>query len=102
MLKVMSLMTRRADMSFAEFKNWAQNQHPSYAKKLPGLRGYRMNVAREESPDSPYDAISEMWFDGAEARAQAMADPEGKAAGGDAAAHCASRYHFLVEEKVFI
>jgi len=102
MLKVMSLMTRRADMSFAEFKNWAQNQHPSYAKKLPGLRGYRMNVAREESPDSPYDAISEMWFDGAEARAQAMAAPEGKAAGGDAAAHCASRYHFLVEEKVFI
>jgi uncharacterized protein (TIGR02118 family) len=102
MFKVMSLMKRRADMSFAEFKDWVQNEHPSYAKKLPGLRGYRMNVAREDNPDSPYDAVSEMWFDSAEARLAAMATEEGKAAGGDAAAHCASRYHFLVEEEVFI
>jgi len=102
MLKVMSLMKRRTDMSFAEFRNWAINEHPSYAKKLPGLRGYRMNVSREENSDSPYDPISEMWFDSPEARAQAVATAEGKAAGGDAAAHCASRYHFFVEEKVFI
>jgi len=102
MLKVMSLMKRRTDLSFADFKTWAQDKHPAFAKKLPGLRGYRMNVAREENPDSPYDAISEMWFDSAEARAAAMATEEGKAAGGDAAAHCASRFHFLVEEKVFI
>jgi len=27
---------------------------------------------------------------------------EGKAAGGDATAHCASRFHFLAEEKVVI
>ena len=98
MLKVMSLMKRRTDMSFAEFRNWAINEHPSYAKKLPGLRGYRMNVAKEESPDNPYDAVSEMWFDSAEARLAAMATD----AGGDAASHCASRFHFLVEEKVFV
>jgi uncharacterized protein (TIGR02118 family) len=102
MLKVMSLMKRRADMSFDQFRNWAQNEHPTHAKKLPGLRGYRMNVGREENPDAPYDAISEMWFDSAEARLAAMASAEGKSAGGDAAAHCASRFHFLVEEKVFI
>jgi len=102
MLKVMSLMKRKAEMSFEEFKDWAQNKHPAFARKLPGLRGYRMNVPREENADSPYDAISEMWFDSAEARLQAMATEEGKAAGGDAAAHCASRFHFLVEEKVFI
>jgi uncharacterized protein (TIGR02118 family) len=102
MLKVMSLMKRRADMTIAEFKNWAQNEHPALAKQLPGLRGYRMNVGREENPESPFDAISEMWFDNADARAQAMATEAGKAAGGDAAAHCANRYHFLVEEKVFI
>ena len=102
MFKVMSLMKRRADMSFAEFKNWAQNEHPAFAKKLPGLRGYRMNVGREDNSDSPYDAISEMWFDNADARAQALASDAGKAAGGDAGAHCASRFHFLVEEKVFI
>ena len=102
MFKVMSLMKRRADMSLADFRQWAHIEHPKLAKKLPGLRGYRMNVAREENPENPYDAVSEMWFDSAEARLAAMATDEGKAAGGDAASHCASRFHFLVEEKVFV
>ena len=102
MFKVMSLMKRRADMSLADFRQWAHVEHPKLAKKLPGLRGYRMNVAREENPDNPYDAVSEMWFDSAEARLAAIATDEGKAAGGDAASHCASRFHFLVEEKVFV
>jgi len=102
MLKVMSLMKRRPDLSFDEFRRWAQSEHPVLAQKLPGLRGYRMNVAKEENPDNPYDAVSEMWFDSAEARLAAMATDAGKAAGGDAASHCASRFHFLVEEKVFV
>jgi len=102
MFKVMSLMKCCADMSLADFRHWAHIEHPKLAKKLPGLRGYRMNVAREENPDNPYDAVSEMWFDSAEARLAAMATDEGKAAGGDAASHCASRFHFLVEEKVFV
>ena len=72
MLKVLSLMKRKEGMSFAEFRNWAQNEHPLLAQKLPGMRGYRMNVPRDENPDSPYDAISEMWFDSAEARAAAI------------------------------
>jgi uncharacterized protein (TIGR02118 family) len=102
MLKVMSMMKRRTDLSFDQFRHWAQNEHPLLAQKLPGLRGYRMNVAKEESPDNPYDAVSEMWFDSAEARLAAMATDAGKAAGGDAASHCASRFHFLVDEKVFV
>ena len=102
MLKVLSLMKRKEGMSHAEFKNWALNLHPPFAVKLPGLKGYRMNVLLAETPDSPYDAISEMWFESAEARAAAMATDAGKAAGGDAAAHCASRFHFVAEEKVVI
>jgi uncharacterized protein (TIGR02118 family) len=102
MLKVMSLMKRRPDLSFDQFRHWAHIEHPVLAQKLPGLRGYRMNVAKEENPDNPYDAVSEMWFDSAEARQAAMATDVGKAAGGDAASHCASRFHFLVEEKVFV
>ena len=70
--------------------------------KLPGLRGYRVNVPEKESPDAPYDSINEMWFDNADARTAAMATDAGKAAGADAAAHCASRFHFLVEEKILI
>ena len=39
MFKVMSLMKRRSDLSFADFRNWAEAKHPLLAQKLPGLRG---------------------------------------------------------------
>ena len=102
MLKVMSLMKRREDMSLEDFRNWATIEHPPLAKELPGLRGYRMNVAVQENPDAPYDAVSEMWFDDDAARAAAFATDAGKAAGGDAAGHCSSRFHLLTEEAIFI
>jgi len=71
-------------------------------KKLPGIRQYRMSVVREDNADVPYDVVSEFWFDSEEARVAAFATPEGKAAGGDAAAHCSSRVHLLTEEKILI
>ena len=102
MLKVMSLLKRKEGMSFEEFRDWAKNDHPKLAMKIPGMRGYRMNVPLQDSPDLPYDAISEMWWDSDEARLAGFGTEEGKAAGGDAAAHCVSRFHYMVEEKVFI
>ena len=102
MLKVLSLMKRKEGMSFDEFRNWAKNEHPKLAEKIPGMRGYRMNVPLKESPDLPYDAISEMWWDSDEARLKGVGTAEGKAAGADATAHCAIRFHFMAEEKVFI
>ena len=102
MLKVLSLMKRKEGMSYDEFRNWALNEHPKLATKIPGMRGYRMNVPVKENPDSPYDAISEMWWDSDEARLAGFGTDEGKAAGADAAAHAASRFHFFAEEKVFI
>ena len=102
MLKVLSLMKRKEGMGFDEFRNWARNEHPKLAEKIPGMRGYRMNVPLKETPDLPYDAISEMWWDSDEARLKGFGTEEGKAAGADASAHCASRFHFMAEEKVFI
>ena len=102
MLKVLSLMKRKEGMSYDEFRNWALNEHPKLATKIPGMRGYRMNVPVKENPDSPCDAISEMWWDSDEARLAGFGTDEGKAAGADAAAHAASRFHFFAEEKVFI
>ena len=102
MLKVLSLMKRKEGMSFDEFRNWAKDEHPKLAQRIPGMRGYRMNVPLKESPELPYDAISEMWWDSDEARLKGFGTDEGKAAGADAASHCASRFHFMAEEKVFI
>ncbi len=102
MLKVISLLKRKEGMSLEEFRRWALEEHPPRGKKLPGIRHYRMSVVLEDSPDLPYHAVSEFWFDDNDARATAFATPEGKAAAEDAAAHCSSRVHLLAEEKVII
>jgi uncharacterized protein (TIGR02118 family) len=102
MLKVISLLKRKEDMSFEEFRKWALEDHPPLGKKLPGIRKYRMSVLLEDNPELPCDAVSEFWFDDDAARQAAFATEAGKAAGADAAAHCSSRTHLLTEEKVII
>lgn len=102
MLKVISLLKKKPEMSFAEFRRWALEDHPELGKKLPGIRHYRMSVLLEENPDLPYDAVSEFWFDDNEARVAAFATPQGKAAAEDAAGHCSSRVHLLTEERVIL
>ena len=101
MLKNFSLMKRKDGMAFEEFRRWALIEHVVLGEKIPGMRQYRMNVALDENSSGP-DAISEMWFDDMDARNKAFATDEGKAAGADAAAHCSSRQHVFVEEKVVI
>lgn len=102
MLKVISLLKRKEDMSFEEFRRWAFDEHPKLGKKLPGICHYRMNVLLVENPELPYDAVSEFWFDDNAARLAAFATEEGKAAGADAAAHCSARVHLLTEEHILI
>lgn len=101
MLKNFSVMKRKEGMTFEEFRAWALDEHPELAKKIPGMRHYRMNVVLTDNPATP-DALSEMWFDDMDARNAAFATDEGKAAGADAAAHCGSRLHVFVEEKIVI
>jgi len=101
MLKIFSLLKRKEDMTFDEFRKWALEEHVELGKKIPGMRHYRMNVVLEENPMTP-DAIAEMWFDNMEARNAGFATDAGKAAGADAAAHCSSRTHVFVEEKIVI
>ena len=98
MLKVISLMKRREDLSLDEFRRWAMEEHVELGKKLPGLRQYHMSVAVEDDPDAPYDAVSELWFDDHESFATAFATEEGKAAGADAAAHASSRSRLMTTE----
>jgi uncharacterized protein (TIGR02118 family) len=102
MLKVISLLKRKEDISFADFRRWALEEHPPLGQKLPGLRHYRMSVLQEENPEAPYDAVSEFWFDDNEARLAAFGTEEGSAAAADAIAHCSSRVHLLTQEKVII
>ena len=102
MLKVISLLKRKEDLSFEAFRKWDLEEHPPLVERLPGIRHYRMSVLLEDNPELPYHAVSEFWFDDNDARVAAFATPEGKAAAEDAAAHCASRVHLLTEEKVIL
>ena len=100
MIKVMALMKRRTDMSFADFRQWILVDHVAFAKKLPGLKKYTSNALLAENPDAPFDGVSEMFFDDEAAMAAAFATDAGKAAGGDAASHCSNRFRMVVEEKL--
>jgi uncharacterized protein (TIGR02118 family) len=102
MLKVISLLKRKEDMSLAEFRRWAMEEHPPLGLKLKGIRRYYMSVVTEDSPDLPYHAVSEFWFDNKAAMEAAFAAPEGKAAAEDAIAHCSARSRMLTEQKVIL
>jgi uncharacterized protein (TIGR02118 family) len=102
MLKIISLLKRKEEISLEEFRAWALEEHPKLGKKLPGMRHYRMSVVLEDNPALPADAVSEMWFDDMDARNAAFGTDEGKAAAADAIAHCSSRTHLLTEEKILI
>ena len=102
MLKVVSLLTKKEDITLEDFRKWAFEKHPPLGKKLPGIRQYRMSVVLEDSPELPCHAVSEFWFDDNDARLAAFGTAEGKAAAEDAAAHCSERVHLLTEEKVII
>ena len=102
MLKVISLLKRKEEISLEEFRKWALEDHPALGKRIPGIRNYRMSVVIEDSPDLPYHAVSEFCFENNEARVAGFSTPEGKAAAEDAGAHCSSRVHLLTEEKVII
>ena len=101
MLKVLSLMKRKPGTSYDEFRDWALNKHTELAKKIPGMRRYHMSCVQEDS-DTPFDVISEFWFDDVAALQAGFATPEGKAAGGDAAAHCSVRARMVTDDKVII
>ena len=96
MIKLMSLMRRADGMSKEEFVRWARDEHPEFAKELPGLRRYLVSVT--EADDAPFDSVSEMYFDDQDAASAAFASNAGQAAGGDAAAHTSERVRLVTTE----
>jgi uncharacterized protein (TIGR02118 family) len=96
MLKLISLMKRKDGMTKEEFIQWATVDHAPFAREIPGMRKYVVNVT--EAEDAPFDAANEMWFDDEDARAAGFGSDAGKAAGGDAAAHTSERIHLKTTE----
>ena len=102
MLKVVSLLKRKEGMSLEEFRRWATQEHPPLGQQLNGIRAYRMSVVRDGTPDGPFDAVSEFWFDSQEARDAAFDTELGRSIVADALSHCSARVHLLTDETILI
>lgn len=74
MIRRLSLVRKRPDLSAEEFLARWTGEHVEIAKRLPGLRGYVIHVL--DGPAAPYDGIAVTTFDSREDAERAFADPE--------------------------
>jgi uncharacterized protein (TIGR02118 family) len=109
MIKTLSLLTRRAELTHEQFVHHWLNIHGPLAHAIPGLRRYvQSHITEERSrPDIPttdvaVDGIAELWFDDAAAMAQAMSTPAAKALHADGALFIGGIKSFVIEEKQII
>ena len=67
MIKRISLVRRKEGMSVDEFTERWLGEHADLIRRMPGLRGYRVDVIRSWQADAePWDGIGELWFDSEE------------------------------------
>lgn len=73
MIKRVSLVRRKPEMSREEFLQHWMGPHAAIVRQLPGLRGLRFGVVEEcSTPDEAWDGIGEVWFDSRAAAAHAF------------------------------
>jgi uncharacterized protein (TIGR02118 family) len=64
MLKIVSVIKRRPDLTFEQFIEHWQQRHPAFVTQLPGLRRYIQNPAVPHPRRTwPWDGMAELWFD---------------------------------------
>ena len=109
MIKRVSLLTRKDDMSREQFTRHWLEIHAPLARPVPGLRRYVQSHILEEFrradiPTSPVqvDGIAELWFDDRASMERALASPEMAALHADGALFIGSNKTFVVDEKVII
>ena len=106
LLKRMSTLRRRADVSEGDFRReWIA--HGEMVKKMPGVSAYRQNVivgreATKGTPCSyeelPIDGIVELWFESPETLEAAFASPAGQQTMAHAKSFLSEITAFVVEE----
>ena len=74
MIKRISLVWKRPELSDAEFRRIWLGEHVEYAKQLPGVREYVIDFVNDAPKSSP-SAIATLRFDSREALEAAFSDP---------------------------
>ena len=109
MIKSLSLLTRRPELSHEEFvRHWVEI-HAPLAHAVPGVRRYVQNHIQDERHRSDIpttavavDGIAELWFDDRTAMDRANASPEAKRLHDDGALFIGGIKTFIIAEKVII
>jgi uncharacterized protein (TIGR02118 family) len=106
MIKYVTVLFGRADMSREEFRSYWKYTHAPILKQIPGLRGYDQNHALEdlEGNEPPYDRFGELYFDSVEAMQEGLASSEGEATLADIPNFCDTEklVRVFVEELTFV
>ena len=103
MIKLIALLKRKPEYTREEFaRRWLED-HIKLSARIPGVRGYRINIATPRQPEGTgeepiYDGTAEMWWDSIDDMEAAFASDIGKAAGEDADQFAAVRIHVYTEE----
>ncbi len=105
MVKLIAFLTPKPGMTLAQFKVRWVDEHTKISSKMPGLKGYRININQAVQPDNAepnYHGTAELWWDSVEAMEAAFASPEGVASGKDADEFCELRYHLYTDEYIVV
>ncbi|GAA1930919.1 hypothetical protein GCM10009775_23780 [Microbacterium aoyamense] len=102
MIKMVALITRRADLDREEFLRIWQDEHTALVERLPGLRGYRQNPAIAHHRPWPYDGMVELWFDDVDAARIAFGSPAGRVVHDHERTFVATVETLVVEERTVV
>jgi uncharacterized protein (TIGR02118 family) len=105
MVKLIAFLKRKPGMTMEQFKVRWVDEHTQISGKMPGLKGYRININQAVQPanaEPHYDGTAELWWESVEAMEAAFASPEGVASGADADEFCAMRFHLYTDEYVIV
>ncbi len=105
MVKLIAFLKRKQGMSLAEFRDYWVNEHTKISARLPGLKGYYINIATERQPDGEdayFDGTAELWWDSIDEMEAAFASDIGIAAGVDAEHFASFRVHLYTDEHTIV
>lgn len=109
MIKSISLLTRRPELSHEAFVRHWVDIHAPLAHAVPRLRRYvQSHILAERTRtdiatlDVEIDGIAEIWYDSLDDLHFAMATPEAKALHDDGATFIGKIKTFTIEEKVIV
>lgn len=98
MIKLVTLLKRRAGMTRAEFERRWLEVHAPIAAEFPGLRGYVLSFSiLDGEPDA--DGVAQLWFDDRRSAQSSYASDIGRNGSDDARQYLARRDHLLVSER---